>query len=753
MRTSAAAASLLVFAVAAVFLFGDDSRKMFAPAYVPTMTSGQMSATPIYSPALAPLENMQYVQPAYVQPAYVQPTAYVEAVEDTAVEGSWAWAYAAAGAILVGAVSAARSQPASVADADLEATSAARVATLAVTGRKTPAPKKTAQQRIAENALSNPMNFDGYLPETVNGRLAQVGFIAAIAGEITTKQTLAEQFQSNFDAFAVTAILVMLGSLAPSMQRSLTADYDESGKRAAEQEEDAKNKLLAFFKTKRAAPKKPVAAKYTSDPKSISLSEDPFGIFKYDSEVYNNRGAMIGIAAMLATEYITKQPIFMLAVDGEEVSADKKAKAESRSGLKSVEAVERARENPMNFNGWAPEVINGRLAQLGFVSAIAGEIATGQTLAEQFQNNFTAFGASVLLVTVASFAPSVQQAITQDLPDSKSVGYASDPKTIAPSEDPFGVFKESSELANSRAAMVGIAAMLATELAINRPIFMLGLDGKEAAELEDSHAKLRAWADRAGAKLLADERTVALLGLGGEAVEDPEDPELAAMGFTEVAPAMGFAGWAPEVINGRLAQLGFLAALGTEALNPGEKLADQFVDNFPLFAGSVLAVVAASFAPEVVQKEKKAGFSADPKSIDPKEDPFGVFSYSSEMTNSRAAMVGIAAMLVTEQLLQRPLIMFGVEGKATPADAELNERLNAWATEAGADFVADEEKVAMLFTSGRSASPKMVAKGKKAPAKSSGGLFSAFAKGGASVKKNKGPGPLYGTTSSILVKN
>ena len=38
------------------------------------------------------------------------------------------------------------------------------------------------------------MNFDGYLPETVNGRLAQVGFVAAIAGEITTHQTLAEQF-------------------------------------------------------------------------------------------------------------------------------------------------------------------------------------------------------------------------------------------------------------------------------------------------------------------------------------------------------------------------------------------------------------------------------------------------------------------------------------------------------------------------------------------------------------------------------
>merc|ERR1719326_1393675 len=315
----------------------------------------------------------------------------------------------------------------------------------------------------------------------------------------------------------------MLGSLAPSVQRTFTADYDEEGKRVSAEEEDAKNKLLAFLKAKRAAPK-PAPAKYTSDPKSISLSEDPFGIFKYDSEVANNRGAMIGIAAMLATEFITKQPIFMLAVDGEEVSADKKEKAESRSGLKGVEAMETAAPNPMNFNGWAPEVINGRLAQLGFVAAVQSEISTGQTLAEQFQNNFTAFGASVLLVTVASFAPSVQQAITKDLPESKGAGYASNPKTIAPTEDPFGIFKESSEMANSRAAMVGIAAMLATELVINRPIFMLGVDGKEAAEMQDSHAKLRAWAEQAGEKLLADKRTVALLGLSGADL-DAQDEE------------------------------------------------------------------------------------------------------------------------------------------------------------------------------------------------------------------------------------
>jgi uncharacterized membrane protein len=721
MRFAVAAAALLIFAVVAIMSFGKDPRNMYTPVYMPTRTSGQVQ---------------------YVQPAYVHPTTYLQPGEHAPADSFfWMCAFATAGAVSVATVVlAVRDQPTSVADVDIvAATSAARVATLAVTGHKSPAPKKnvyaseTAQQRFAERALNAPMNFDGWLPETVNGRLAQVGFVAAIAGEVTTKQTLTEQFQSNFDAFAITATLVMLGSVAPSVQRTLIADYDESGKRVPAWEEATKNTLLALFKTQWAQPKT-VPAMYTSQPKTISLSEDPFGIFKSDSEIYNNRGALIGIAAMLATEYITKQPIFMLAVEGEEVSANKKDKATSRSGPKGVKAMGTAgaRENPMNFNGWAPEVINGRLAQLSIVAAVQSEISTGQTLAEQFQNDFSAFGALVLLVSVASFAPSLQQAITKDLRESKSLGFASDWKTIVPSEEPFGIFKETSEMANSRAAMVGVAAMLATELVIKRPIFMLGVDGKEAAELTDSHAKLRAWAESAGAKLLADERAVALLGLGG-AYEDPEDDELTAMGFSEVAPAIGVTGWAPDVINGRLAQAGFLTALGTEALNSGEKLADQFVDNFPLFAGSVLAVVAASFAPGVVNQEGK--YMVDPKSIDPKEDPSGIFSYTSEMTNSRAAMVGIAAMLLTEQLLQRPLVMFGVEGKATPADTELNERLSAWAAEAGAELVADEEKVAMLFTSGTAATPKMALKSTEASATRRGGLFSVFSKGGTGVKR------------------
>merc|ERR1719389_681712 len=99
------------------------------------MTSGQMSATPIYGSPFAPLENMQYVQPSYVQP-----TAYMQPIEYPAAEESWAWAYAGVGALLVGAAAAAAAHNASgvtrVAEPDLEAaTGAARLATLAVTGR------------------------------------------------------------------------------------------------------------------------------------------------------------------------------------------------------------------------------------------------------------------------------------------------------------------------------------------------------------------------------------------------------------------------------------------------------------------------------------------------------------------------------------------------------------------------------------------------------------------------------------------
>jgi hypothetical protein len=201
-RSAFAAASILALTVLAVALFGDDSRNMFVttPVYAPSMTYGQ-SAAPAFTPS-APVAAFDYA-PAYAQefaqPIYVQPADYAQAEESST---GMPLVYAAAGALLVGAAGIfhGRQDQSAVAETDLEsATSAARVATLAVSGRKPPVPKQnavyknpSAQAKIAANAMNNPMNFNGWMPETVNGRLAQVGFIAAIAGEITTKQTVVE---------------------------------------------------------------------------------------------------------------------------------------------------------------------------------------------------------------------------------------------------------------------------------------------------------------------------------------------------------------------------------------------------------------------------------------------------------------------------------------------------------------------------------------------------------------------------------
>jgi hypothetical protein len=579
------------------------------------------------------------------------------------------------------------------------------VAMLAVNGKKTQpratTPRATVAQPEPETPTKNPMDFNGWAPEVINGRLAQVGFVAAIAGEVTTQQTLAQQFQTNFDAFAISAILVMVGSFAPSVQRAVTSEYDENGARS-----DLFPKKLfpgaAFspLESLVSAVRKERAQinSDSSNPKNISPSADPFGIFKESSELTNSRAAMVGIAAMLVTEAVTQHPIFMLSVEGEASDAKPRVPAPQATvavpeGPSSVEPQPPTppQPNPMNANSWAPEVINGRLAQVGFVAAIGSELTTGQSLATQFQSNFGLFAGSVVVVTLASFAPGLQMKMDEALKVKPKEGYkySSDPQSIDPKKDPFGIFSYNSEMTNNRAAMVGIAAMLATELAINRPIFMLGVEGKEtpAASL---NPKLRAWAEKAGALLRSDGKTMAMLGLSGVGTDNDDEPAIP----TELSDAFKFGGWAPEVINGRLAQLGFVAALGTEITNPGETLAMQFGDNFPLFAASVLGVTAASFFPQVYNTNGgTAGYSADPKSIPASKDPFGVFSYNSEMTNSRAAMVGIVAMLATEQLLQRPIIMMGVQGK----QAQLNQRLHAWAAEAGADLMADEQLASKLF--------------------------------------------------------
>lgn len=106
-------------------------------------------------------------------------------------------------------------------------------------------------------------------------------------------------------------------------------------------------------------------------------------------------------------------------------------------------------------------------------------------------------------------------------------------------------------------------------------------------------------------------------------------------------------GRAQEVINGRSAMLGFVAALGAE-LATGKSVFQQITlrGDYPpglpflLIPAAVLAVMVGSFAPRVFG-EKKNGLDTTP-------EPVGPFTPFAEVINGRAAMVGFAALLVVE---------------------------------------------------------------------------------------------------------
>ncbi|KAK7357423.1 hypothetical protein VNO80_16708 [Phaseolus coccineus] len=96
------------------------------------------------------------------------------------------------------------------------------------------------------------------------------------------------------------------------------------------------------------------------------------------------------------------------------------------------------------FSGPAPERINGRLAMIGFVAAMAVEVAKGQGVFEQISNGGVPWflGTSVVL-TLASLIPLFQGVSVE----SKSKGFMS----------------SDAELWNGRFAMLGLIALAFTE--------------------------------------------------------------------------------------------------------------------------------------------------------------------------------------------------------------------------------------------------------------------------------------------------
>jgi len=97
--------------------------------------------------------------------------------------------------------------------------------------------------------------------------------------------------------------------------------------------------------------------------------------------------------------------------------------------------------------------------------------------------------------------------------------------------------------------------------------------------------------------------------------------------------AMAFSGPVPETVNGRLAMLGFLAAVGAEVAS-GESVFQQLSDAPVAIGAAFLAFAVASLVPILKGANLK--------------EAFGPFTPSAELLNGRAAMIGLVGVLAVE---------------------------------------------------------------------------------------------------------
>jgi len=104
----------------------------------------------------------------------------------------------------------------------------------------------------------------------------------------------------------------------------------------------------------------------------------------------------------------------------------------------------------MAFSGPAPEIINGRLAMLGLLLALGGEVSSNESFLGQLSAHSTAAATVMVLLAGASLVPMLRGA---DLSEA------------------FGPFNQTAEMLNGRAAMIGITALILLELVNGAALF------------------------------------------------------------------------------------------------------------------------------------------------------------------------------------------------------------------------------------------------------------------------------------------
>ncbi|XP_019180062.1 PREDICTED: early light-induced protein, chloroplastic-like [Ipomoea nil] len=120
-------------------------------------------------------------------------------------------------------------------------------------------------------------------------------------------------------------------------------------------------------------------------------------------------------------------------------------------------------------------------------------------------------------------------------------------------------------------------------------------------------------------------------------------PKVAAKSSTNLWDVFSFSGPGPERINGRLAMIGFAAAMGMELANGGDLFAQISNGGVTWFLGSTALLTLASVIPLF------QGVTAESKSK-------GLMTADAEIWNGRFAMLGLVALAFTEYVQNGPLL-------------------------------------------------------------------------------------------------